>query len=114
MKTYRIKHVDAFTTEPFCGNPAGVVLDARGLSDATMQQIAREMNLSETAFLLPPTLRSADLQIRWFTPAAEVPLCGHATIAYTIWPVASHETCRTAVGSVVHASDSVRTLSCPL
>lgn len=81
MKTYRIKHVDAFTTEPFCGNPAGVVLDARGLSDATMQQIAREMNLSETAFLLPPTLRSADLQIRWFTPAAEVPLCGHATIA---------------------------------
>ena len=55
MKTYRVKHVDAFTTEPFCGNPAGVVLDARGMSDALMQKIAAEMNLSETAFLLPPT-----------------------------------------------------------
>ncbi len=81
MKTYRIKHVDAFTSEPFCGNPAGVVLDARGLSDTMMQQIAAEMNLSETAFLLPPSTRNADIQIRWFTPAAEVPLCGHATIA---------------------------------
>lgn len=81
MKTYRIKQVDAFTTEPFCGNPAGVVLDARGMTDALMQKIAAEMNLSETAFLLPPTTRNADIQIRWFTPAAEVPLCGHATIA---------------------------------
>ncbi len=81
MKSYRIKHVDAFTTEPFAGNPAGVVLDAKGLSEKAMQNIAREMNLSETAFILPPTLRSADIQIRWFTPAAEVPLCGHATIA---------------------------------
>jgi PhzF family phenazine biosynthesis protein len=81
MKTYRIKHVDAFTTEPFAGNPAGVVLDARGLSDAAMQNIARELNLSETAFILPPTTKGADLQIRWFTPAIEVPLCGHATIA---------------------------------
>jgi trans-2,3-dihydro-3-hydroxyanthranilate isomerase len=81
MKTYRIKHVDAFTVEPFTGNPAGVVLDARGLSEKAMQNIGREMNLSETAFILPPTLRSADLQIRWFTPASEVPLCGHATIA---------------------------------
>ena len=81
MKTYRIKHVDAFTTEPFTGNPAGVVLDARGLNEKAMQNIAREINLSETAFILPPTLRSADIQIRWFTPAAEVPLCGHATIA---------------------------------
>lgn len=81
MKTYRIKHVDAFTSEPFYGNPAGVVLDARGLSDFTMQHIAREMNLSETAFILPATTKSADLQIRWFTPAIEVPLCGHATVA---------------------------------
>jgi trans-2,3-dihydro-3-hydroxyanthranilate isomerase len=81
MKTYRMKHVDAFTPDPFCGNPAGVVLDARGMSDALMQRIATEMNLSETAFLLPPTTRNADIQIRWFTPAAEVPLCGHATIA---------------------------------
>jgi trans-2,3-dihydro-3-hydroxyanthranilate isomerase len=81
MKTYHIKHIDAFTTAPFSGNPAGVVLDARGLSDTAMQQIAREMNLSETAFILPPTAKNADIQIRWFTPAVEVPLCGHATVA---------------------------------
>jgi len=81
MKTYKIRHVDAFTTEPFAGNPAGVVLDARGLNDAAMQNIAKEMNLSETAFILPPTTKAADIQIRWFTPAMEVPLCGHATVA---------------------------------
>jgi trans-2,3-dihydro-3-hydroxyanthranilate isomerase len=81
MKSYRVKHVDAFTTEQFTGNPAGVVLDAKGLNEKMMQNIARELNLSETAFILPPTVKSADIQIRWFTPAAEVPLCGHATIA---------------------------------
>jgi len=81
MKTYHIKQVNAFTPKPFSGNPAGVVLDARGLTEAKMQAIAREMNLSETAFILPPTVSNADLQIRWFTPAVEVPLCGHATIA---------------------------------
>ena len=81
MKTYRLKTVDAFTSEPFCGNPACVVLDARGMTDRLMQKIASEMNLSETAFLLPPTTKGADIQIRWFTPAAEVPLCGHATVA---------------------------------
>jgi len=81
MKNYQLKHVDAFTGEAFAGNPAGVVLDARGLTRGHMQAIAREMNLSETAFILPPTVKDADLQIRWFTPAVEVPLCGHATIA---------------------------------
>ncbi|MGH2569097.1 MAG: PhzF family phenazine biosynthesis protein, partial [Bacteroidota bacterium] len=81
MKTYRIKQINAFTAKPFSGNPAAVVLDAKGLSESKMQAIAREMNLSETAFILPPSLNNADLQIRWFTPAVEVPLCGHATIA---------------------------------
>jgi PhzF family phenazine biosynthesis protein len=81
MKSYKVKLVDAFTTEPFSGNPAGVVLDAKGINEKAMQNIARELNLSETAFVLPPTVKSADIQIRWFTPAAEVPLCGHATIA---------------------------------
>jgi trans-2,3-dihydro-3-hydroxyanthranilate isomerase len=81
MRNYRLKHVDAFTTHPFAGNPAGVVLDARGLTDTEMQTVARENNLSETAFILPATVKSADLQIRWFTPTREVPLCGHATIA---------------------------------
>ncbi len=77
----RIKHVDAFTTVPHTGNPAGVVVEGRGLSERQMQSIAREMNLSETAFLLPPTKPDADLRIRWFSPQTEVPLCGHATIA---------------------------------
>jgi PhzF family phenazine biosynthesis protein len=81
MKTYQLRHVNAFTPTPFAGNPAGVVLDARGLTPDKMQAIAREVNLSETAFVFPSTLRNADLQIRWFTPASEVPLCGHATIA---------------------------------
>ncbi len=80
--------VDAFTTEPFGGNPAGVVPDARSLDAAVMQKIAREMNLSETAFVLPAAAsgRGAadgdyDVEVRFFTPATEVDLCGHATIA---------------------------------
>ncbi len=81
MKTYRVKHVDAFTSHPFSGNPAGVVIEAKGLSDEDMQLLAREKNLPETAFVLPPTAKGADLQIRWFSPSVEVNLCGHATIA---------------------------------
>ena len=81
MRKIRIKHVDAFTTIPYTGNPAGVVTDADGLTEGQMQAIAREMNLSETAFIIPPTKSSADLRIRWFSPSVEVPLCGHATIA---------------------------------
>jgi PhzF family phenazine biosynthesis protein len=81
MKSYRIKQVDAFTDKPFTGNFAGVVLDAGGLTDLQMQLIARENNVSETAFVLAPTQKGGDIQIRWFTPSAEVPLCGHATIA---------------------------------
>jgi trans-2,3-dihydro-3-hydroxyanthranilate isomerase len=81
MKTYRIKIVDAFTKKPFAGNPAGVVLDAGGLTDTQMQFIAREVNCPETAFILPATERDANVRIRWFSPMSEVPLCGHATIA---------------------------------
>ncbi|MBN1399111.1 MAG: PhzF family phenazine biosynthesis protein [Bacteroidetes bacterium] len=81
MKTYRIKVVDAFTGVKFAGNPAGVVLDAAGLTDAQMQLIARELNHPETAFILPATQKDANLRIRWFSPKNEVPLCGHATIA---------------------------------
>ncbi len=81
MNKIKIKQVDAFTTVPHTGNPAGVVTDAKDLTDGQMQTIAREMNLSETAFILPPTKPGADLRIRWFTPSVEVPLCGHATVA---------------------------------
>lgn len=81
MKIYRVKIVDAFTKKAFEGNPAGVVLEANGLTDTQMQLIARELNLSETAFILPATVPEANLQIRWFSILNEVPLCGHATIA---------------------------------
>jgi len=81
MITVTIRQVDAFTTTPHTGNPAGVVLDAEGLSDVQMQSIAREMNLAETAFVIPPSRPGADVRIRWFTPTVEVPLCGHATVA---------------------------------
>lgn len=80
-KRIRIKQVDAFTDVPLMGNPAGVVLNAHGLSDQQMQAIAREMAVSETAFILPASLPGADLRIRWFSAETEVPLCGHATIA---------------------------------
>ncbi|HLA68199.1 MAG TPA: PhzF family phenazine biosynthesis protein [Bacteroidota bacterium] len=80
MRKISFKHVNAFTTEQFSGNPAGVVLDAKGLSESKMQFIAREFALPETAFVLPPGVRGADIQIRWFSPTVEIPLCGHATI----------------------------------
>lgn len=80
-KKIHIKQVDAFTETPLTGNPAGVVVDANGLSDREMQVIAQEMSVPETAFILPASVKGADLRIRWFTPTVEVPLCGHATIA---------------------------------
>ncbi|HEV2274560.1 MAG TPA: PhzF family phenazine biosynthesis protein [Acidobacteriaceae bacterium] len=73
-----IFQVDAFTTHRFKGNPAAVMPMERFLEDAMLQAIAAENNLAETAFLVP---ENGDYQLRWFTPAAEVPLCGHATLA---------------------------------
>jgi len=81
MKTYSIKVVDAFTTRPFGGNPAGVVTEAVGITPGEMQQIANEMNLVETTFVLPPTVPEADFLIRYFTPQNEVAIAGHPTIA---------------------------------
>jgi PhzF family phenazine biosynthesis protein len=81
MRKYRIYQVDAFTTERFRGNPAGVVPDADGLSAEEMQTIARELGNSETAFVLSPDGPDHDIRVRFFTPTVEVPSCGHATIA---------------------------------
>ncbi len=81
MSRYRIYQVDAFTTEKFRGNPAGVVPEADGLSAVQMQLIARELNNSETAFVLSPAGADHDVWVRFFTPTTEVPSCGHATIA---------------------------------
>lgn len=78
----RIRIVDAFTDRPFAGNPAGVLLLDAFPEDRRLQQIAAEVNLAETAFAHPlPAGGEADWALRWFTPLAEVDLCGHATLA---------------------------------
>jgi PhzF family phenazine biosynthesis protein len=73
--------VDAFTEEPFRGNPAGVCLLEKQAPDALLQNIAAENNLPETAFLLKDAGGGADYRLRWFTPVKEMDLCGHATLA---------------------------------
>jgi len=80
----RIVQVDAFTSEPFQGNPAGVCVLDQWAPEAWMQAVAAEMNLSETAFLVR---RGEGFEIRYFTPTIEVPLCGHATLAsaHLLW-----------------------------
>ena len=80
-RTIRVYQVDAFTREKLTGNPAGVVMDARGLSESQMQKIARELNNSDTAFLFPGKPGEYDVHIRFFTPTREVPICGHGTVA---------------------------------
>jgi predicted PhzF superfamily epimerase YddE/YHI9 len=76
--------VDSFTDRPFAGNPAGVCLPDGPCEPEWMQAVAREMNLSETAFVVP---QGEDYHLRWFTPAVEVELCGHATLAsaHVLW-----------------------------
>ena len=80
-----IYQVDAFTDRPFAGNPAAVAILAEPADEGWMQDVATEMNLSETAFLVLRADGAYDL--RWFTPAAEVDLCGHATLgsAHVLW-----------------------------
>ena len=79
-----IYQVDAFTDKPFCGNPAAVCVLSRPADEGWMQQLAQEMNLSETAFFHP---FKDGYKLRWFTPTREVDLCGHATLAsaHILW-----------------------------
>lgn len=77
----KIYIVDAFTRKIGAGNRAGVVCDTEGLSDRAMQEIATFAGYSETAFILAPQGDDHDIHVRYFTPLAEVPICGHATIA---------------------------------
>src|SRR5438128_4422472 len=79
-----ITQIDAFTDKPFAGNPAAVCLLPEAREASWMQAVAREMNLAETAFLVR---QSDSFQLRWFTPAVEVDLCGHATLAsaHALW-----------------------------
>ena len=83
--TLPLYQIDAFTTQPFRGNPAAVCMTSHTLPDSLMQHIAAEMNLSETAFLLrvegDTWKRATQIELRWFTPQTEVDLCGHGTLA---------------------------------
>ena len=77
----KIFQVDAFADKLFGGNPAAVVPLKKWLPDGLMQQLAMENNLAETVFFVPSDKKDADYDIRWFTPAIEINLCGHATLA---------------------------------
>ncbi len=105
----------AFTTDPDGGNPAGVVLDAAGASDAEMQQVAADVGFSETAFLVQASGTGA-FDVRYFSPLAEVPFCGHATIASAVAYAQRHGTGRlryatmagaVAVQTTVDGSDTI-------
>src|SRR5829696_4932370 len=79
MPAYSLYQVDAFTTKPLSGNPCAVVFDCADLNDDFMQAIAREMNLSETSFVW--RMEDGRFRARYFTPAEEIPLAGHPTVA---------------------------------
>lgn len=83
--TPTVLRYSAFTTDPAGGNPAGIVLDAAGLDDAAMQAIAAEVGYSETAFVVSPAVSAGSgVAVRYFSPKAEVPFCGHATVATAV------------------------------
>jgi trans-2,3-dihydro-3-hydroxyanthranilate isomerase len=90
-RRFRFRTVDVFTDRPLAGNPLAVFPDADGLTEDEMQALAREMNLSETAFVLPPTdagaAEGADYRLRIFTPGTELPFAGHPSIG-TAWTLA--------------------------
>jgi predicted PhzF superfamily epimerase YddE/YHI9 len=77
----RLRTVNAFTDKPFTGNPAAVVVLDEAPPDEWMAAVARETNVSDTGFVIHEKLSDADFRLRWFTPAVEVDLCGHATFA---------------------------------
>jgi predicted PhzF superfamily epimerase YddE/YHI9 len=101
-----IFQIDAFTTRRFAGNPAAVIPLEAFPADATLQAIAAENNLAETAFLLPD---GEHYRLRWFTPATEVPLCGHATLASAAVVMERLEPGRTSV--VFHSASGPLTVN---
>ncbi len=103
--------IDAFADRPFTGNPAGVMPLEAWLDDEVLQSIAQENNLPETAFIVPDTSGASDYELRWHTPAAEVALCGHATLAsghYVLGrePARSHVTFRTRKSGILTVARS--------
>ncbi len=98
MSRLRYEVVDVFTDRPFTGNPLAVVFDADGLAGDQMQAVAREFNLSETIFVLPPVSAGATYRVRIFTPAAELPFAGHPSVGAAATLV---RTARLAAGTLV-------------
>ncbi|MGI5247066.1 PhzF family phenazine biosynthesis protein [Dactylosporangium sp. CA-139066] len=84
MSLLRYSIVDVFTDRPFTGNPLAIVFDAQDLAREQMQAIAREFNLSETIFVLPPTTPEATYRVRIFTPGTELPFAGHPTVGCAV------------------------------
>ena len=82
-RSYRFFQLDVFTDRVFGGNQLAVFLDGRGLSTETMQAMAREMNFSETTFVVPAERPDTDVRMRIFTPESELPMAGHPTIGST-------------------------------
>ena len=80
MTRHEYQLVDVFTDRPFGGKPLAVFADARGIDERLMQPIAKELHLSETTFVLPPTTKAADHRLRIFTPDTELPFAGHPTV----------------------------------
>ncbi len=91
QRTVKVFQIDVFTNQLFAGNPAGVVLGAAQLSEAEMQALARELNNSDSAFVLPPDAPDHDVHLRFFTPNREVGFVGHATVAAHLARLAAGE-----------------------
>ena len=89
MSNIPVYHVDAFSSQAFAGNPAGVIPEANTLTVQQMQKIANELNLPESAFLMPSSHPDADVRVRYFTPTVEIDFCGHATVG-SAW-ILAHE-----------------------
>ncbi|MGI8560086.1 MAG: PhzF family phenazine biosynthesis protein [Luteimonas sp.] len=100
MTDRRYLQLDVFADRPGAGNPLGVVVDADGLSPATMQAIAAWTNLSETVFLLPASVKGADYQVRIFTPRQELPFAGHPSVG-AAWAVVDGQLARPRNGTLV-------------
>lgn len=120
-QTLPLYQVDAFATEVFRGNPAAVCPTDAWLGDDVMQALAAENNLSETAFVVPDATGEADFGLRWFTPKAEVDLCGHATLA-TAWVLFNERgfvgdtvtfTTKSGILSVANGADGLLTMDFP-
>jgi PhzF family phenazine biosynthesis protein len=110
-KAIRYQLVDVFASTPFCGNPAGVVINATPLTDVQMQQIAREINIANTAFLLPPQ-KDGDLKIRYFCPESEINMCGHATIgSLFVWSENNLKDISKGSNSTIKVETKIGTLS---